>query len=199
MKKLICVVDFEATCWEDRKIPGPNGQGWVEPRNEIIEFGAVMAEMPELEPFTQFQAFVRPTLNPVLTDFCKTLTSIRQEDVDQAEEFPHVLAAFRGWMHGAAGDDDVLFASWGDYDRKQLHHDCHLHRLVPGVAYPFDDDHLHIKQFVSIAKGWKPCGVGKAINRLGLKFEGTPHRGIDDAKNIFKVFKTVRPNYQWAD
>jgi inhibitor of KinA sporulation pathway (predicted exonuclease) len=31
--------------------------------------------------------------------------------------------------------------------------------------------------------------MGKALNILKLPLEGTHHRGIDDAKNISKIFK----------
>ncbi len=30
-------------------------------------------------------------------------------------------------------------------------------------------------------------GVGQALRRVGLRFEGTPHRGIDDARNIVRL------------
>ena len=31
-------------------------------------------------------------------------------------------------------------------------------------------------------------GVGGALRYLGLEFEGTPHRGIDDARNIARIY-----------
>ena len=29
--------------------------------------------------------------------------------------------------------------------------------------------------------------MGQALRRLGLRFEGPPHRGIDDARNIVRL------------
>lgn len=116
MKRWMCVVDVEATCWPDRQVPGPNGQGWVEPRNEIIEIGAAMVSLPDLAVKDEFDMFVRPNLNPELTDFCKTLTSIRQEDVDGAQMFPVVLKSFTDWIATVGPKEDVLFSSWGMYD-----------------------------------------------------------------------------------
>ena len=37
----------------------------------------------------------------------------------------------------------------------------------------------------------KRFGLGQALDRLRLTFTGTPHRGIDDAKNIARVYKEI--------
>ena len=40
----------------------------------------------------------------------------------------------------------------------------------------------------------KRYGVGAALKKLGLEFEGTAHRGIDDAKNIARIYaKGIAP------
>lgn len=186
-KKWLCVVDLEATCWENKRMPGPNGQGWVEPQMEIIEIGAQLLRLPQLELEDEFDTFIRPKLNPVLSDFCKTLTSIRQEDVDKAPLFPDALEKFVAWLKPAGPIGSVLFGSWGFYDKNQLKLDCELH----GVAYPFDDSHINIKQYVAQKMGWNGKGVGKALGLLGMEFEGTPHRGIDDVRNIVRIARKV--------
>ncbi|OGS28279.1 MAG: hypothetical protein A3J70_12815 [Elusimicrobia bacterium RIFCSPHIGHO2_02_FULL_61_10] len=189
MKRLMCVVDLEATCWPDRKVPGPGGQGWIEPRNEIIEIGAAMVELPELSALGEFDMFVHPKLNSVLTDFCKTLTSIRQEDVNAALLFPAVLEKFEAWTSTFGLKEDVLFGSWGMYDKNQLLRDCELH----GAPFPFDDEHLNIKNHVAARLGRRPKGVGRTLAALGMAFEGTPHRGIDDVRNILRIVRKVGP------
>lgn len=185
MKGLLCVVDLEATCWPERKAPGPGGRGWIEPRTEVIEIGAALVELPGLSARGEFDSFVRPQLNPALTDFCKTLTSIRQEEVDAAPPFPAALETFAAWLAGFGGKDAVLFGSWGRYDKKQLKLDCELH----GLAFPFDDEHLNLKEHVAARLGRKPKGVGGMLASLGMKFEGTPHRGIDDVRNIVRIVR----------
>lgn len=187
MKKWMCVVDIEATCWADRSIPGPNGEGLVEPRNEIIEIGAAMVGLPDLSAGGEFDVFVRPTLNPVLTDFCKMLTSIRQQDVDEAPLFPAALERFAVWIATFGSKEDVLFSSWGRYDKNQFLLDCELHK----VLFPFDDEHLNLKNHAATRMGWKPRGVARMLGRLDMKFEGTPHRGIDDVRNIVRITNKV--------
>lgn len=189
MKHFLCVVDVEATCWPNHKMPGPNGQGWVEPRTEIIEIGAAMVSITDLTVKGEFDEFVRPKLNPELSDFCRTLTSIRQQDIDAARGFPEVLTKFGAWISSFGPKEEVLFASWGRYDKNQFHRDCELH----GVPSPFDQEHLNLKEFVAAKTGRSPKGVGAVLARLGIKFEGTPHRGIDDVRNIIRILKKVGP------
>lgn len=67
------IFDLEATCWENDRTK----------QNEIIEIGAVKLD-ENLAVIGEFQTFIKPKLNPILSDFCKKLTSISQEEVDQA-------------------------------------------------------------------------------------------------------------------
>lgn len=187
MKRWMCVVDIEATCWADRKLPGPGGEGWVEPRNEIIELGAAMVGLPDLSAGSEFDMFVRPIVNPLLTDFCKTLTSIRQQDVDAAQKYPAVLERFNSWISTFGPKEDVLFSSWGMYDKTQILRDCELH----SVPFPFDDEHLNLKNHAAARMNRAPKGVAKVLARLGMEFEGTPHRGIDDVRNIIRIVRKV--------
>ena len=45
-----------------------------------------------------FHSFVRPKLNPQLTEFCLKATGVGQKQVDEAPDFIRVLKTFRGWL-----------------------------------------------------------------------------------------------------
>lgn len=171
------IVDLEATCSNDGSVPRHE--------MEIIEIGAVLQNARTFEIESEFQTFVRPVRHPRLTPFCTELTSITQEQVDTAPLFPEALRAMKEWMEGF---EDALFCSWGNYDRSQFLQDCEYH----AVAYPFDSGHLNLKEEFSraLATG-RRFGVGGALRRLGLQFEGMHHRGIDDARNIARIVKAV--------
>lgn len=172
------IVDLEATCSNDGAVPRHE--------MEIIEIGAVMQSSRTLEIESEFQTFVRPVRHPQLTAFCSELTGIVQQDVAGAPLFPQALAAMQQWMSGFA---DSLFCSWGDYDRKQFLQDCEYH----GVSYPFRSGHLNLKaEFSRTLNLRKKLGIGDALRRLGLQFEGSPHRGLDDARNIARIVRQVR-------
>lgn len=170
--KFICITDLEATCWD-------NGNGGRRQEMETIEIGSVLVETSCFEQVAEFQRFIKPVRVPILSDFCKMLTTITQDQVDRAQSFPD---AFKEWIDFMNQVDDVVLASWGQYDYNQIAQDCAFHQL----PFPFKE-HVNIKQVVAAKMGWKPNGVRKAVNRLGLTFEGTAHRGIDDAKNIHKI------------
>jgi putative RNA 2'-phosphotransferase len=81
------VVDLEATCCDDQSIKSN--------QTEMIEIGAVMVEAKSLNAIAQFQTFIKPVRFPILTDFCRRLTSITQVEVDQAPTYPDAIAPFQ--------------------------------------------------------------------------------------------------------
>lgn len=171
------IVDVEATCSDDGAVP----------RNEmeIIEIGAVMQSSRNFEIESEFQTFVRPVRRPQLTEFCTSLTGITQSELSNAPLFPEAIGAMQQWMSGFA---DSLFCSWGDYDRKQFLQDCEYHQ----VGYPFLSGHLNLKAaFSSSLNLRKRLGIVEALRRLGLQFDGSHHRGLDDARNIARIVRQV--------
>ena len=78
---LYCV-DLEATCDEVGESEFPRPPAVVPEQMETIEIGLVVIDLETLEVVDEFQRFVRPQINPVLTGFGKKLASIQQADVD---------------------------------------------------------------------------------------------------------------------
>ena len=165
----IIVFDLEATCEKDGSL-----------EHEVIEIGAVKVN-EDGEVLDTFTTFVKPDNHLVLTDFCKELTSIQQSDVDTAPNFPEAIQRFQEWI----GKEEFVLASWGFYDKKQLLKQVKEHRL----STDWLERHTSLKHAYAEFKRLKrPCGVAKALNREGMTFDGTAHRGIDDAKNIARIF-----------
>jgi inhibitor of KinA sporulation pathway (predicted exonuclease) len=165
------VIDLEATCDERHRIPRE--------QTEIIEIGAVLVD-EELRPVDEWQTFVRPVIHPVLTPFCTKLTSIVQAQVETAPLFAEAIARLAAYLAGRT----PLFCSWGDYDRAQLAREAARN----GVPLPLGEQHFNVKEgFKQRSGDGKPRGVGQALQYAGLRFEGTAHRGIDDARNIARL------------
>ncbi len=174
------VVDLEATCWEDLRDYS---------RMETIEIGAVELPAANSPPTREFSRFVRPTVEPELSSFCRRLTTIRQKDVDRANEFPAVLAEFVEWI----GGEPFVLCSWGGYDLTQFGTDCDRH----GVALPKSfERHVNLKKQFARLVGIKECGMERALAHLGVALEGTHHRGIDDARNIARLAVVVLPQLE---
>ena len=117
----LLAIDLEATCDADQ-LPVA--------KREIIEVGAVIVCGEYHRKLAEFQSFVRPIKTESLTDYCMTLTSIRQSDVDSAPLFPVVLDAFLDFLKPFP---NARFCAWGDYDYGQFKRDCTTHEQ----SFPF--------------------------------------------------------------
>ncbi len=171
------VIDLEATCCDRQTVPRRE--------MEIIEIGAVMVEIPNFNVVSQFQTFVKPIRHPILTEFCKTLTSISQTQVNQAPIYPEAMAQFQSWFKVYS---NLCWGSWGDYDRKQFEQDSQLHHL----AFPLEFPHFNLKKILSKSQGLKGFyGMAKALKMAEIPLVGTHHRGIDDAYNIAQLMPYI--------
>lgn len=175
------ILDLEATCWEDRALNNTS---------EIIEIGAVKVNAHQ-EIVSEFCQFIRPKVHPVLSEFCKELTTITQAEIDNADDFPQVQQSFLDWIKEDA--DEYVLGSWGFYDQKQLTKDCLLHNLKTDWLSP----HISIKhQHAKIIGAKRPMGMAGALKREELDLVGTHHRGIDDARNITRIFLKYFQHWQ---
>lgn len=171
------ILDFEATCDDRGSIP----RGEM----EIIEIGAVVVSDETLEPISEFSSFVRPVRHATLTDFCTSLTTITQRDVDAAEGFRAVSESLAAW---GTENEVVWWGSWGDYDWNQLAKDVRYHR----VTNPLPRTHFNVKRAFSERQLLrKQLGLGGAIRQAGMSFDGTAHRGIDDSRNIVRLLPHI--------
>lgn len=150
--------------------------------NEIIEIGAVKLNGYG-EVLDSFERFVKPSANPILSNFCKKLTSISQEQVDQAFGFKSVIKDFIEW--GGVYDDDYYLCSWGENDKLMLKNNCIWHK----VDFDWTASHLNIKnQYHEIRKDDRHRGLKYVVDKEGFEFTGIHHRAISDAQNLAKVF-----------
>ncbi len=151
---------------------------------ETIEIGALKINRYG-ELLGSFNRFVRPVIHPVLSLFCRRLTTIDQISVNRAALFPEVVEDFMEWV-GVYDGEDYLLCSWGSFDKNQLIQDCRLHRLEDDWIAPF---HLNLRGQYHELRGWKKYKALKKVVELeGFDFTGTNHRGISDAENLSKVF-----------
>ncbi|PHS12961.1 MAG: exonuclease [Kangiella sp.] len=184
----ILVIDFEATCWDKDLGVKPAREPYCSYPNEIIEFGVVLYSTEKKQVLGEFQSFVKPTFHPQLTDFCTELTSITQQNVDSAPPFSEVLAQFVDTFDIKGDITDPMFCSMGDYDRYQLIDDCFKHSL----DYPFaPGNHQNIKPLYREIKGVRKKSGRAIMNALDLEWQGTQHRGIDDARNYVRIIEAL--------
>lgn len=198
LETIYIIFDLEATCWTKKGdvdngypvSPYTNFDSGLDSLNamEVIEIGAVALSVDENDNFKElgtYDAFVRPTLNPQLSEFCMALTSITQEEINKAEPIEVILPEFIEWARSFNGE--AYFVSWGMFDKAIMERMKNKQNKNIDIKY-FVKNHFSIKHRAANV-GLFAKGTVKTLNKLGLSFDGFNHRGIDDAKNIAKIFK----------
>lgn len=174
------VIDFEATCDEN--------QNPATYRHEIIEFPAQLVSTKKGQIINHFHSYVKPLVNPRLTDFCTSLTGITQDQVNFAPTFPEVLKQFDEWLKDlglTSSETKMTVLTDGPWDMGRfLYQQC----SISGVPYPnWGKQWINIrKSFCNFHKTNKMC-LKDMLSHLGMKFQGQPHSGLDDSKNIARV------------
>jgi inhibitor of KinA sporulation pathway (predicted exonuclease) len=177
---LYCV-DLEATCDEVEKSESPRPLTVVPDQMETIEIGLVVIDLESLEIVDEFQRFVRPLINPTLTDFCRKLTTIQQANVDGARTYQEVGDELRMFT---VRYSNAAWASWGDYDARQLERDAGL----AGCPSLLEDlPHFNARKWHASLYDDRPTSLKQTVESLGLEWQGIYHRGIDDARNVESI------------
>lgn len=177
----VLVIDIESTCW-DGGFP-PRGQ-----TNDIIEIGLTPLELSTGRRLEKRSILVRPERSKV-SPFCTQLTTLTQEQVDAGIRFKDACKI----LEDEYLSQERLWGSYGDYDRRQFDKQCR----DEGVRYPFGPSHLNIKTLCAMAlRQPNEVGLPQAMALLGLKLEGTHHRGHDDAWNIAAVFAELMKRFR---
>ena len=184
--KFLIVIDFEATCWKER------GES-----SEIIEFPAVLFNTETAQILDTFHTYVQPTEQPVLSNFCKNLTGITQDQVDSGMPIGTALMLFNTWLEKKKSDLNFVIneimegkacctlVTWTDWDFNIcLANECRRKGLRKLPCFnAWADLKCIYKKFYER----QPQGLNGALQDLGLKFDGREHCGKADAENTAKL------------
>jgi inhibitor of KinA sporulation pathway (predicted exonuclease) len=171
----IIVVDLEATCWQGDPPPGET--------SEIIEIGLCTLDFKSGERSDRRGIMVKPE-HSSLSDYCIELTTIHPEMLKNAPSLREACRLLQEKYHS----DRRTWASYGDYDRIMLAKQCQ----EMDVPYPFGRSHINVKNILALHFGLKhEVDLKRGTALVDLPFEGTIHRGVDDAWNIAAVLSRV--------
>lgn len=175
------IIDFEATCEQT------NPPGYL---HEIIEFPAILLDSQTYEVISEFHSYCRPNVNSCLTDFCKELTGITQLQVDGAPPFSTVLRRFDEWLKQLVPTGTFCIATDGPWDIDRfLKQQCnHLQIEIPHYFHRWVNVRKHFTNYYKIHN----ANVELMLQHLGLQFQGRPHSGIDDSRNIARILVELK-------
>lgn len=182
-----CILDFEATCISD---------GIIHPQ-EIIEFPTIILNN-QFEQIATFHHYVKPIYHPRLTPFCMELTGIQQTWIDEADTFKSVWKLFQQFLllH-CHQTNNIIFITAGNWDLlTMLPNQCQL----SNVAIP-----SYMKKWINIRTLYhtiplaniphlphkKPRSMKALMDAMGIDVIGRLHSGIDDTKNITRLFQKM--------
>ncbi|KAL0486969.1 exoribonuclease [Acrasis kona] len=185
--RFLCVIDFEATCDDYNVNHGDQLQ-------EIIEFPAVLLDTEVLKVVDTFQVFIKPEVEPILTDFCKNLTGITQDQIDNGINLLDAMKRFDDWLHvthsviSTGLERNFAIATDGPWDIKNmLFNDCKRKNILD-----YFHDVKYYSEWVNVRRMYKSeygraGGITSQLQGLNMTFEGKEHCGLDDAKNIARI------------
>jgi inhibitor of KinA sporulation pathway (predicted exonuclease) len=202
----ICVLDFEATC-EDQS-----------PVHEVIEFPSVLCKwtmtynqqnsnqiiQSSVEYISEFQQFVKPKHDPILSEFCKNLTHISQESVNNGIPFPAAMDLHHQWLQSQIPGfetQELYLMTCGDWDLKTMavmeYNNYHM-RDIPSAYLQYINikDEFKFMTRKDESQKRRRNGLAGMLSYFRLDFIGQPHSGIDDCRNTARVFeKLVESGY----
>ena len=177
MPNIIIIYDTEATCWS--KKDGTSSwwsEDWQEP--EIIQISAIKVETKNFtEIGAPFNVFIKPTLTPVLSQYCMDLTSITNERLNnEGLSFLEACKLFKAYcgtheQHSYGGDHKVM-----NYNLRDLYN----------LSAQIQDFTGHdIRQlFLKIDPQCKDINSGGLAQHFQLAFQANQHYALDDCRSI---------------
>lgn len=158
---------------------------------EIIEFGAVMLN-ESLDTISTYKSYVRPDYSIELRHKITDLTGITDKDVYGAPSISYVVNDFAKWCN-KYGEEYTVFA-WSEHDLDQLTKELKLKNIEVNdyLKYMFDTWVDFQAMYSKLVGSNNPIALSKALDSIGIEFEGKMHDALWDAANTAELYKATR-------
>lgn len=179
------ILDFEATCMKDKLIRP----------QEIIEFPSVIIEINQNKIISEFQEYIKPVYNPILTDFCTDLTGITQKIIDNGKDLKTVVKLYNSWLfQNGLTIDNFIIVTCGNWDLRDIYQSqCKLSKIKIDKHFT---RWINAKNIFEKFYGKKSGSQSEMLNHLSIKQVGRAHSGIDDCRNLSLIMmKTINDGY----
>ena len=181
----VVIFDLEWTAWERSQ-----EQNWSDSyqEREIVEIGAVKLDGSDgLKETITFELLVRPTINPILSQYFTNLTGITQTILDnEAVSFRDALTLFEGFV----GYDEKIPILCLSQDAGVLRHNCELNQIL----CPFKTERFYnVLPEIAAASGRDLSSFSSS--NLPEIFDFPPpanaHRALGDARCIAESLRLL--------
>jgi inhibitor of KinA sporulation pathway (predicted exonuclease) len=178
-RRYAVVFDLEFTAWA-----GSMASRWSRDgeHTEVVQIGAVKLDAGTLKITDEFEALVRPRVNPALSDYLVQLTGITNEVLDaKAVDFITAYRSFLDFVGPAPAwafgrDDQILAYNLKLYAWPSLPLPSYTNAIPWFAAHGID------------LKGKHACDVAEAA---GAEFTGRKHDALADARSVALGLRAV--------
>lgn len=152
-------------------------RNWSVPgeHRELVQIGAIRVDTETLYEIDSFDIFVKPSINPILSDFFVTLTGITQEKINtEGVDFTVAWKNFTEWRDGApaysfGNDEEVIKENCTlcnmSYNQEGQFHD---------ICVVFENNGISTKQYHS----------STIVRAFGKEPVRPVHNALNDARCI---------------
>jgi ERI1 exoribonuclease 3 len=106
--------------------------------------------------------------------------------VDKAQPFQNVWTRFKKWLLDNTHKDYVYFITCGQWDLKTM---LPNQLKLSLTNIPACKHFINIKSEYAYFYNQEPRGLGSMLKGANLGFIGRQHSGIDDTKNMARLFE----------
>lgn len=185
---IIFFLDVEVTCWEDSLLTG-----WADPKfpPEILQIAFVVFDTQLMKVVDQYSRYIKPVVNPRLSDYCKNLLNIEQNIIDRADTLVNATDSISQMIERKYKGQKIITSSWG-LDRLMINQDLQRQEGVdPFRGVP----HLDLEQAVIKTmdiKGVESIEREDVRERLKIDNRLHDHNALSDSLDLVKIYRSVQ-------
>ena len=181
---LICL-DLEYTCWENSI-----QDDWPDPQfpAEILQVGMAVFDLIQGQCLNKFSAYVRPVLNPRMSDYCANLLQISQNIIDDSPALPQVINKISSFLSDY-GDDSTLVCAFGPDCKRFVDDATRHHRESPFWPYACLNLQQEAAKVMGMADKWPEREHIK--QHFQLLPSANRHDALDDALDVKVLFDVL--------
>ncbi len=157
---------------------------------EIIEIGAIVIN-EKFEEIADYKSYVKPQFSSKISQHIYELTGITERQLFDCRHIREELDAFAELC--LSFNDDFKVYAWSENDLNQIKGEYLVKNLtfsdkLQKVIDNWCDLQLEYDKAVGAEK---PTSLSKALESIGIYFDGKMHDAHDDARNTAMIFKEM--------
>ena len=159
-------------------------------KQEIIEIGAIMLD-EDYNEISTFKKYVKPAYSEHISRNITELTGITDNYLFCQKDIAFEIEEFAKWC--LSYDDDITVYAWSENDLKQINEEFQL----KGIEFS-DNMKKLVSNWVDLQAEYdkavgaeRPTSLSKALESIGIYFQGHMHDALDDSRNTATIFKEL--------